>query len=299
MEFKLACVCCHYNFANYGNNRKNLIEFLNNMQQHNVPIYGVELVLPNQEAVTMGNPNWRQITIDTNLHIMWQKETLLNLAEKLIPEEYNAIAWIDADIVFENKLWVQDTCNSLKTYDVVQLFEYCNWLNIDGDISLKGRTIVSLNNDITSNMVTRTVKYHTGFAWAMKRSLWQNIGGLYNRCVKGGADLVMAHYFLQPTTNLNNEHKLYITHDVSTLPEIFLEWARNLGTVSVGNIAGTVLHNWHGTRGNRQHTKRKLIPINIETDIEVDSNKILRWSEYSLSSLRRAVRAYFYDRREG
>ena len=95
---KLAVITCHFNFSDFNNPINNLHQFIGKMTSDNVPVFGVELLLPNQQSQTLRYKNWVQILVDPNKNIFWQKECLLNIAEKLVPDEYDLIAWIDSDI---------------------------------------------------------------------------------------------------------------------------------------------------------------------------------------------------------
>ena len=64
---------------------------------------------------------------------------LINLAvEKLLSKNYKAFAWIDADIEFDSYTWVIDTLKLLNgTFDIVQLFSHCVFMDKDGSIICK------------------------------------------------------------------------------------------------------------------------------------------------------------------
>src|SRR5580698_4618293 len=104
----LALITCHFNFVGYNRPRQNLHRFMLQMRSFGYPLYGVEAYLPEQEPFTRGWKGWKQIKIG-NDQILFQKEALLNVAETLVPAEYDKIAWVDADIWFENLKWFEMT----------------------------------------------------------------------------------------------------------------------------------------------------------------------------------------------
>ena len=57
----------------------------------------------------------------------------MNLGVKyLLPADYKAFAWIDADLEFENTSWALDTLKILNgCKDIVQLFSHC--IDMDHD----------------------------------------------------------------------------------------------------------------------------------------------------------------------
>lgn len=41
-------------------------------------------------------------------HVLWQKERLLNLAIDSLPADVDAVAWLDADLIWFNHGWVEE-----------------------------------------------------------------------------------------------------------------------------------------------------------------------------------------------
>src|SRR5262245_1464322 len=53
--------------------------------------------------------------------LLWQKERLLNVAVRCVPQNVDAIAWIDCDVLFENEDWFRDAESQLAKVNIVQL----------------------------------------------------------------------------------------------------------------------------------------------------------------------------------
>ena len=47
---------------------------------------------------------------------IWIKENLINIMVSMLPKNWKYIAWIDADITFLNRNWINDTLESLKNH---------------------------------------------------------------------------------------------------------------------------------------------------------------------------------------
>ena len=47
---------------------------------------------------------------------LWYKENLINIAVTHLPSDWKYMAWIDTDIEFTNKNWVDETIQQLQTY---------------------------------------------------------------------------------------------------------------------------------------------------------------------------------------
>ena len=57
---------------------------------------------------------------------MWHKENLINLAvERLLPSDWKAVAWVDAEVEIESPTFALDTLKILNGHrDIVQLFSH-------------------------------------------------------------------------------------------------------------------------------------------------------------------------------
>ena len=57
--------------------------------------------------------------------ILWQKERLLNIGLKHLPDDCDKFVWLDADVLFTNDQWVHQTKDLLRKYNVVQPYSFC------------------------------------------------------------------------------------------------------------------------------------------------------------------------------
>jgi hypothetical protein len=278
----LACITCHYNFNNFQLPIKNLHSFLGRMEDHRIPVYGIELILPYQKSETKNLPNWKQIEIDPESNIMWQKEALLNLAEKLVPRYYENIAWIDADIIFFNRNWIDDTIQKLQKYDILHLYEKVYRLDV------YGKSI-----DESDSIVKNIKSGCSGHAWAMKRYLWKNIDGLYDRCIAGGGDLSMAKAFLGFPSSQRD-------FNVGSNLELFKQWSARLTGSKIGHLSGVICHEYHGSRENRQHMSRSTLTRGMDlcNDVEKDHQGIFQWNKFVRYPVKYHMKKYFLNRKE-
>ena len=95
-------------------------------EEENVNLFIVEMIYENQKFIITNSNNKNHLQLKTETPL-WHKENMINLAvNKLLPSNYKAFAWIDADIEFENTSWALDTLKILNgSKDVVQLFSHC------------------------------------------------------------------------------------------------------------------------------------------------------------------------------
>lgn len=282
----LALITSHFNFANYERPRQNLWRFNLQMRSFGYPLYGVEAYLPDQEPFTEGWENWKQVMVDVD-QIMFQKEALLNLAETIVPSEYDKIAWLDADIWFQNMKWYETADKLLDEYKVIQLFETCYYC------CREGTPFYHLPAFIPH--FTSTQKNQPGFAWAARRDLWRYYGGLYANAIIGSGDYLAA-------TAIVGKVDIQ-TECLGTNLSIYLKWQQNI-TAWVDNkysvVPGPTFHEWHGSRQDRHYVKRHKIAkdVDLVSAIEKADNQLLTWTALAPMEVRLKVRQYFLDRKE-
>ena len=88
------------------------------------PVYTLELVFSNEQP-----------EIADAMHVygnsyMFHKELLYRILEKRIPENYTKLAFLDCDLIFSNVSWYKQTSELLDRFDVVQPFEFAEWLDL-------------------------------------------------------------------------------------------------------------------------------------------------------------------------
>jgi len=270
-------------------------KFIKNMEKEEyVTLYVVELSYENQEFVVTqkNNPNHLQLKTDIPL---WHKENMINLGVKyLLPNDYKAFAWIDADIEFENKNWALDTLKILNgTYNVVQLFSYCALLNknekIHEFVSGIGYDFLKYEKYIKNN---RDFAFKPGFAWAITRKTYEKIGGLYDKAIIGGGDSIIVRSFL----NLNNKN--FTNFNVENISKYEI----NCTEIKLGYISGIIKHYYHGKTENRKYRDRYeiLCKYNYNSDIHLkyDNIGLLIPTDKFPNELKEDIMNYFSERKE-
>ena len=272
-----------------------LNEFVMRMRHEaTVSVYVVELCYGDQEHVVTkkGNPKHLQLRTDD---VLWHKENMINLGVKLLPKNYKAFAWIDADVEFENADWAMDTLKILNgSKDVVQLFSHCvdmdraeNQMNIYNSAGYQfcknGRT------------VNKGLEYsHPGYAWAITRRAYEKLGGLFEVGILGSGDHVMRHCILQIGLDAINEAS---PPEYKAAVVAYQKRARGL---RLGYVPGMIRHYFHGTKENRKYNDRWRVLLKYEfvpAMVARGENGILRFSG-APEGLKEEVLQYFWDRKE-
>jgi len=256
-------------------------------------VYIVELAHGQDDFQVTEKNNPKHLQIRTRTAPLWHKENMVNLGVKLLPSDWKAMAWVDADIEFENNKWAEDTLRILNgSRDVVQLWSHAV------DMDSKEDTM-----QIFESFGYRHVKqhefgkqlWHPGFAWACTKHAWKRSGGLIDWAILGSADRHMAMAMIGQVLKSapGNIHTHY-----KALLEEFQERVKGL---TVGYTPGTIIHQWHGSLENRRYKQR----WEILTENSFDPFMDIGTTEHGVIELtKRGLRleplldAYFVGRQE-
>ena len=163
----------YFNPTKNGNQEKNFRTF---MARLGSPVIVVELSFDGNFL----SDHSIQLKGDVQKHLLWQKESMLNIAIENLPDDVDAVVWIDSDLIFENPNWLEETKLQLETYDLVQMYDCVNYIRADGQIEKSipsfGKCSVDGNKEEGS----------PGGAWAARRELL--VDGLYDKRITGGGD---------------------------------------------------------------------------------------------------------------
>jgi len=265
------------------------------MQAQGLPVYGVEAVLPGQPAQTAEMPGWCQVAADPQRHLLFQKEALLNLAEKLVPNQVCKIAWIDADVWLSPVDWAAQTALLLDHFPIVQPYATAYWSGREGPIQRVCPSAGSQRKLLTAGT-------HPGFAMAARRELWRDYGGLYPWMILGSGDMAFAAAALGLDIikqNVGLGTSMILQADA----DLYDPWYQKLLTWTRGRMAwtpGDCIHEWHGERKDRDYVHRhELLPgQRASQHLRVGQNGLIEWTDEAPPQFITAARDYFVNRRE-
>lgn len=243
--------------------------------------------------------------------VLWQKERLLNLALDALPPTCGAVAWLDADVLFEDDDWAEQAERLLERYVVVQPFSAAIRLPRGGaprDLpgsevrrSLREGSETGTWIAPVSETLRRTFPSFagtTGYAWCARRGALEGLG-FFDRCVVGGADreLAAAAFFAPDRIP---ERYLKIGHP--RLRAALARWqARWFERVrgQVGSLPGVLHHLWHGEQSGRAYGDRHEIlarwDFDPDADVGVGADGCLGWTT-TKAGLVAEVRRYLESR---
>jgi len=278
-------VTSYFNPSQYRSKARNYARFMDGMREANVPVRTIECCFGYQPFALPSSDSVFQVR---SRDILWQKERLLNLLLPQLPGECTKIAWIDADVVFENPAWAVETSRALDSFAVVQPYGTVVRLpqghDEDRGEGDRWESFCAMCSRQPGLMRAGNFHYHghTGFAWAARRDLLQR-HGFYDVCMTGSGDHLMAHGFCGDWTSeclnkMMGSNLRYRAH--------FHRWARGISENvrnRISYVPGKLLHLWHGELEERRYHENNLALQSFNFDPEVDlrmaKNGCWEWSD--------------------
>lgn len=218
-----------------------------------VDVYVVELIFPGQEHMVTQRRNPRHLQLSTDSSPLWHKENLINIGvKKLLPNDWKAFAWIDADIEFDSMHWASDALRILNGgKDIVQLFSQVVDMKANGDTIFMVHGFGSqycLNKPFA---IAGSQRWHPGYSWAITRKAYEMMGGLIERSIIGSADYQMACAVLQKDSFL--KQKLECT---DSYKQYIYAFNKSMACLRMGYVPGVIRHHYHGEKANRRYISR-------------------------------------------
>lgn len=272
-------------------------QFIAHMEDtRDVELYVVELAYGNQKhkITDSNNKNHLQLRCDIPL---WHKENMFSIAvKKLLPSDWKSVAWVDADLEFENVNWASDTLKILNgCKDVVQVFSHCidmnreeTAMNIFSGFGFQYEMGVKLGS-------TGVNFFHPGYGFAFNRKAYDKIGGVFQYGILGSGDHHMAQAFIGNPNSVNaNASEGY--------KNMLKEYTRRCKNIRLGYTPGVIRHFFHGSKKNRKYIERWQVLVKHQYDpykhVTFNEDGILVPSEECPSQLPNDILQYFTERQE-
>ncbi len=302
-------ITSYFNPAGYKSRLANYRTF---KEHHATPLLAVELSFTGSFELQPGDAD---ILVQlTGGDVLWQKERLLNVALRHLPNDCDTIAWVDCDVVFSNDQWPQQAREALNTFALIQLFSERWHLARDTRLDSSGWSPIESRRGAIGHAIAtgrfkpddlpiaggsfRLGALSTGLAWAARRTLLDR-HGLYDARIVGGGDRAIIWAAI-------GRPEYCVARQAMTghAAEHYLAWAEPFSTHVgglVGHIEGLVFHLWHGSHEDRRHVQRQqdLAALGFDpfTDIALDAGGGWRWNS-DKPDLHEYVRSYFESRNE-
>lgn len=198
--------------------------------------------------------------------LAWTKENLTNIGiQRGVPADAKYLAWIDADVEFSKPGWAADTVHALQQYAAVQPWSTGLDLGPTGEPMLVKGTHVQTSfakvwhdtGDIDAWWQQGNVPNygypHPGYAWAIRRSVLTNIGGLIEASGLGAGDHQMAMAFIGCIEkSIHGETHASYQDAIRAWGERAYKFVQG----NVGFVSGMISHQWHGEKSKRKYQER-------------------------------------------
>ena len=302
IEEKLHVVIVLSNPCNYAIRYILTKEFIRRMKDEpDIILYVVELAYGTQDYYITETDNNKHLQLRSHDTPFWHKENMINVGiRKLLPSDWKAVAWIDADIEFENCSWAMDTLKILNGYkDIVQLFSHNIFMDAscETEMILTGLGFQYVKKMKRSNRIKHINSYwHPGFAWACTRKLYEKMNGLYEYAITGDGDMQIASCLL-------SNYESALPDDVSDdYKKSLKEFEGRVSGSRLGYVPGVIRHYYHGSINSRKYDMREkiLTSFNYSPNNHLSRNKngLLVPSENCPKELLDAIMTHFQSKKE-
>lgn len=227
--------------------------------------------------------------------VMFFKENLWNLAAK--ETDSDSLFFFDADVVMSSRNWLRPALRRLEACDVIQPYEIATWLDRDGLVDYC-RPPAALA--IATGREPEAGKYHPGFAWGMRRSAFDSLGGWYDRHPAGGADTAFAYANWPQMGNADVRSNCALTPEFWACRS-FQAYCANARSqrLTFGIVDGvSARHLWHGSWKHRGYVSRNRIfktQDDGEYPVHYRGDGLLEWDDEEDSL---CAAGYFRSRKE-
>jgi hypothetical protein len=262
----------------------------------NIRLIPVEMAFGDRDQV-IHHPNAVHVR---SRHELWHKENLINLAAAQLPADWKYLAWVDADVAFSREDWAIETLHQLQHYDVVQMFAHAIDLGPEQQPfkTYEGFVYKAQRDGMQSTAKGYDGNGHPGYAWAMRRAAFDQMGGLIDTAIVGAGDhhMALALYGAAAASV-----PFPVSHPYSEPIMLWQERASRVIRGNVGYVPGTLMHYWHGKKADRKYGSRWSIikdnGFDPRRDIVRDYQGLWQLSGEN-PGLRDALRRYFAARNE-
>lgn len=266
-------------------------------------LYTVEVAFGERDfALEHLNPK-NYIKLRTNCEL-WHKERAINIAFTKLPIDWKYAAWIDADIDFARGDFINETLHKLQHYKVVQMWSQSVDLSPEYEILRTFKSFYNCyHNQIPKkgpgcdNYTIGGEYYHPGYAHAIRREAYDQLGGLIDFAILGGADMWMCHMLAGLPFNYP---KSLGKSGINRL-EIWRDRADKYIKKNVGFVSGLITHFWHGKKESRRYQDRGTVLVdacfNPDIDLIPDTQGLYQLNPENIK-LRDGIRKYLSQRNE-
>lgn len=271
-------------YFNASKSKRLLMNYLyvaEKLKVSNIPFFTLEMYLENE------SPEIKDAFHVKTDFILFQKERLCHLLEKMIPKKYSKLLFLDSDLIFENTHWYDELSEKLDTSHIVQPFSIGVWLDITYTKVVKQRMpIIFYNKFGKLSMEGGIGGYHPGFAWAFQRK-WFKDYGFFQHAILGDGDSLSSTVWLDYQ---DFEYRDFMKPSIEVFKASIKE------KPSICFLDGAIYHLWHGDQKKRQYSSRREIFKNVKDIRNIIYTKPNGLFALKDDKLKAKIRKYFLKR---
>jgi hypothetical protein len=285
MNENLYVILPYYNYFHNKYRVSNILKFIETYKNiDKCKIVVVEgLIAESEPLEDLSDKIFKHIKYDLPQKI-WVKENLINLVlQNHLPQDYNFFCWLDSDIFFENKDWVDNSINLLKENDAIQMFNFginqrsrieydeIPFSTFPTNSKLKGHnTSISSIAYLSGQYDISNFNPHTGFGWGMTRNFYNKIGKLWDYNIIGSADSVIGRSIVQNLSEeqILNRSSLNIIYSEDYGKQI-IEYYKRFKDCKYSFLPSRIYHFFHGDMKDKSYVERHFFLKKFNYDISM------------------------------
>ena len=298
---KLGVVSTYFNPCNYLSRFINIDYFYESIKNYN----NIELIIIEQYSDTsiyrINNIHERTYSFHSN-EVYWMKEQLINKGlDILMNEKYKNLCWLDCDIKFENKNWVNEILNILKTESMCHVFRTCLKKKPNRKTSTSySFTRYSENNKHDLDFLLKR-KGEPGFGFAY-RSDFINNSKMYQNAICGSGDFlnILGYSYSSDELKLKLTNDRFFRNESTEFLNDYIRWTNTikLTTNLIKSANNTISVDYHGTIKNRNYVDREMILTRNKFNPHVDLTEYKNLYCITNDKIKDQIQNYFINRNE-
>lgn len=304
LDSDMAVVLAHFNPCDYRRPVENLLLTLDHLQNLGASVFLAYARFPGNSsahALFSGSVPPSQVRVVETATVWFHKEPLWDKAVmELVPGRVENILLLDADVRFASTHPLPKISRRLCEAKAVHPYSFISYLDKGGAVMSRRMSVGQAIKERKPG-ATDPRLFQSGFAMALHRSFWRDVGGLYLAPV-GGGDTLLCTALTGRWRSMRGE----LTAQSAGNWGRYEKWAQTTERWSEGRLDVADLdieHSFHGAPQDRRYDERRdyIVGFDPETDVAFDENGLAGWSSTALdrkSAMIANVRDYFWQRRE-
>lgn len=270
----LAIVTTIFNHQNNPYFLKNWNKFVSHLESQNLlsNLYVCE-ILPQQTSSMISNLEINHYLVHNN-SLIWHKEKAINYLLSKLPTKYDGVIVIDNDVIPLNDEWYSTTQQLLENHIAVQPFDEIQYL-LPNNLNIE-RIDYSLTKVCGSSRIM--TEGNPGMIIGYRKDYLDSIGGLYDRAIVGGGDVInILPFFIHTHAIMPKIINIVCEDSVCDMWEYIKRARKTIEQLQATPIThinqSTIQHLYHGLWTHREYeTRYSLLKDHLIEDVCIIDN---------------------------